>query len=152
MTIEGVSLHPLKPYADERGFLMELLRSDDPHFQKFGQAYISLNYPGVIRAWHWHDRQTDYWVVASGMVKAAMYDRREGSPTFGKVQEAFLGENNRSLLVIPPGVAHGYKTIGDKPSLLINFPTEVYNRDQPDELRLPYDSPEIPYDWSIRMG
>lgn len=131
---------------------MELLRSDDPHFQKFGQAYISLNYPGVIRAWHWHERQTDYWVVASGMVKAAMYDRREDSPTFGTVQEAFLGENNRSLLVIPPGVAHGYKTIGDKPSLLINFPTEVYNRDRPDELRLPYDSPEIPYDWSIRMG
>ncbi|MCS7066247.1 MAG: dTDP-4-dehydrorhamnose 3,5-epimerase family protein, partial [Fimbriimonadales bacterium] len=65
--IAGVHLKRLTPHVDERGFLMEMLRSDDPLFQKFGQAYVSLNYPGVIRAWHWHEKQTDYWVVVKGM-------------------------------------------------------------------------------------
>lgn len=149
--IEGVLIQPLKVNSDERGFLMEILRSDDPWFQKFGQAYISLNYPGVIRAWHWHEKQTDFWVVARGMVKAVMYDRRPDSPTFGTLQEVFLGDHHRVLLTIPPEVAHGYKTIGTEASLLINFPTEPYNRSQPDELRLPYDAPEIPYDWDIEF-
>lgn len=149
--IKGVIVKPLTPHADERGFLMELLRSDDPHFQKFGQAYVSLNYPGVIRAWHWHELQTDYWVVVKGMIKAVLYDRRPDSPTFGLINEFYMGDHNRILLVIPRLVAHGYKTIGTEPSLLINFPTETYNREKPDEYRLPYDTPEIPYDWSIRM-
>ena len=148
--IEGVRTVPLRPHADERGFLMELLRADDPHFQKFGQCYASLNYPGVIRAWHWHERQTDFWVVVRGMVKAACYDRRPQSPTFGEVNEFFLGEQNPSLLIIPKGVAHGYKTVGLEPSLLINFPTEPYDRENPDEQRIPYDSPEIPYEWEIK--
>ena len=150
--IEGVHLKPLVAHADERGYLMELLRCDDPIFQKFGQAYVSLNYPEVVRAWHWHEKQTDYWAVVKGMVKAVLYDRRPDSPTHGWVNEFYLGEHHRVLLVIPPRVAHGYKTIGTEPSLLINFPTEPYNRAQPDEFRLPYDTPEIPYDWAIRMG
>jgi dTDP-4-dehydrorhamnose 3,5-epimerase len=150
--IVGVQIKRLTPHVDERGFLMEMLRADDPIFQKFGQAYVSLNYPGVIRAWHWHEKQTDYWVVVKGMIKAALYDRRPDSPTYGLINEFFMGEQNPILLVIPPQVAHGYKTIGVEPSLLINFPTEPYNREQPDEFRLPYDTPEIPYDWDIRMG
>jgi hypothetical protein len=89
--IEGVHLKPLVAHADERGYLMEMLRCDDPIFQKFGQAYVSLNYPGVIRAWHWHEKQTDYWVVVKGMVKAVLYDRRPDSPTHGMVNEFFLG-------------------------------------------------------------
>lgn len=149
--IEGVQVIPLKAFADERGFLMEMLRSDDPHFQKFGQAYLSLNYPGVIRAWHWHRLQTDFWVVARGMIKAACYDRRDGSGTCGEVNEFFMGDNNRVLLVIPKGVAHGYKTIGEEPSLLINFPTEPYDRSQPDEERIAHDSADIPYDWNMAI-
>jgi dTDP-4-dehydrorhamnose 3,5-epimerase len=149
--IEGLKTVPLRPHADERGFLMELLRSDDEHFQRFGQAYASLNYPGVVRAWHWHEKQTDFWVVLSGMIKAACYDRRSDAPTFGEVNEFFLGDNNRTMLIIPPGVAHGYKTIGDNPSLLVNFTTEPYDRNQPDEQRIPYDSPDIPYSWDIKI-
>ena len=148
--IEGVRAVPLKPHVDERGFLVELLRSDDPHFQKFGQCYASLNYPGVIRAWHWHERQDDFWVVVQGMIKAVCFDRRPDSATLGEVDEFFLGEHDYRMLVIPRGVAHGYKTIGIKPSVLINFPTEPYDREKPDEFRLPYDTPEIPYDWEIR--
>lgn len=149
--IEGVKTIPLKPNVDERGFLMELLRKDDEHFIQFGQAYLSMNYPGVVRAWHWHEKQTDFWVVAKGTIKAACYDLRENSPTRGSVAEFFLGDNHRALLIIPHGVAHGYKTIGTEPSLLINFPTEPYDRGNPDEKRIPHDSPDIPYDWGIKF-
>ncbi|MCS7209987.1 MAG: dTDP-4-dehydrorhamnose 3,5-epimerase family protein [Fimbriimonadales bacterium] len=125
--VRGVQLKPLIAHADERGYPMEMLRCDDRIFQKFGQAYVSLNYPGVIRARHWHEKQADYWVVVKGMVKAMLYDRRPNSPTYGMINEFFLGEHNRVLLAIPPLVAHGYKTIGVEPSLLINFPTEPYD-------------------------
>lgn len=150
--IQGVEIKHLKPRADERGFLMEILRTDDAIFEKFAQVYVSLNYPGVIRAWHYHQHQTDYWAVVRGMVKAVLYDNREGSPTRGQVQEIYLGEHNPILLKIPVGVLHGYKTIGVEPSLLLNFPTELYNYQEPDEYRIPWNSPEVPYDWALRHG
>jgi len=145
--IEGVEVKQLVKHVDERGFLMELLRSDEPIFRKFGQAYVALNYPGVVRAWHWHRKQDDHFVVVRGMAKVALYDAREGSPTRGQVDEFLLGEDNDVLLKIPVGVMHGYKTEGSEPSLLINFPTEPYNQQEPDEYRLPSDTPEIPYNW-----
>ena len=149
--IDGVVIKKLHGNADERGCLTEILRSDDDIFERFGQIYASLNYPGVIRAWHYHKKQDDLWAVVKGMVKAVLYDSREGSPTYGEVQEVFLGEQNMILLKIPRGVIHGYKTIGVEPSLLLNIPTEPYNAAQPDEYRLPYDTDEIPYDWDIKM-
>jgi len=149
--IEGVQIKQLHKHVDERGFLMELLRSDEEIFRKFGQCYVALNYPGVVRAWHWHQRQDDYFVVIKGMVKLALYDPREGSPTRGRVQELFLGEHNPILVRIPAGVMHGYKTIGSEPSLLLNFPTEPYNREDPDEGRLPWNTDLIPYNWEIQF-
>lgn len=150
--IEGVVVKQLIVNADERGALMEILRSDDEHFARFGQCYVSLNYPGVIRAWHWHRQQIDYFCVVKGMAKVVLYDDRPDSPTRGVVQEFFLGERNNVGLRIPAGVLHGYKTIGVEPSLLLNFPTEVYKREAPDEFRVPHDAPQIPYDWSLRHG
>ena len=150
--IEGVQVKRLMPNADERGFLMEIIRCDDDIFEKFGQVYVSLNYPGVVRAWHYHRKQNDFFVVVKGMIKVALYDSREDSPTRGEVNEYFLGENNRVMLRIPVGVIHGYKTIGVEPSLLLNFPTEPYDRQQPDEYRLPWNTTEIPYDWSLKNG
>jgi len=150
--IEGVEIKQLARHADERGYLMELLRCDDAIFQKFGQAYVALNYPGVVRAWHYHKKQDDYLVVVKGMVKVALYDAREGSPTQGQIDEFFLGEQSNILLKIPVGVMHGYKTVGSEASLLINFPSEPYDRQQPDEYRLPWDTDQIPYDWDIKMG
>jgi len=149
--IDGVVIKKLHGNADERGCLTEIIRSDDDIFERFGQIYASLNYPGVIRAWHYHKKQGDLWAVVKGMVKAVLYDSREGSPTYGEVQEVFLGEQNMILLKIPRGVIHGYKTIGVEPSLLLNIPTEPYNTAQPDEYRLPYNTDEIPYDWDIKM-
>lgn len=145
--IEGVQIKQLAKHADERGYLMELLRSDDPIFTKFGQAYVSMNYPGVVRAWHYHEKQDDFFVVVKGMIKVGLYDAREGSPTRGEVNELYLGENNNVVLKIPVGVMHGYKTVGAEPSLLINFPSEVY--DAKDEYRLPWNTDQIPFDWDI---
>jgi len=149
--IKDVKVKVLKANADERGFLMELLRADEEIFQKFGQCYVALNYPGVVRAWHYHRIQTDFFVVVKGMTKVVLYDMREDSPTKGTVEEYFLGDNSRIMLSIPPNVMHGYKTIGVEPSLLINFPTEPYNRESPDEYRLEWNSKEVPYDWDIKM-
>ena len=149
--IDGLETKQLKPHADERGYLMEMLRNDDDVFTGFGQSYVSLNYPGVIRAWHYHKKQDDLWVVVSGMVKAVAFDAREDSPTYRETNEFFMGENNPMLLKIPAGVMHGYKTIGDKPALLVNFPTQPYNPEEPDEYREPYDSKMIGYDWDIQI-
>ncbi|MDH7603051.1 MAG: dTDP-4-dehydrorhamnose 3,5-epimerase family protein [Armatimonadota bacterium] len=149
--IEGVMIKQLKKHADERGYLMEMLRADDEMFGKFAQAYVALNYPGVVRAWHYHKKQDDIWVCVKGMIKAVVYDSREGSPTYGEVNEFFLGDNNPIMLKIPVGTMHGYKTIGVEPSLLVNFPSELYNPKEPDEYREPWNSDKIPYDWDIKF-
>lgn len=150
--IEGVQIKRLKLIPDERGMLMEMLRADDAIFQKFGQVYVSMAYPGVVKGWHYHLKQTDYFVTIKGMMKVALYDNREGSPTKGVVNDFFIGELNPILLVIPPGVIHGMKAIGTEPAYMINIPTEVYNYDSPDEYRIhPHDN-DIPYDWGLVEG
>jgi dTDP-4-dehydrorhamnose 3,5-epimerase len=149
--IQGVESKQLIRHADERGFLMELLRSDDSVFTKFGQCYVSMNYPGVIRAWHYHKKQDDHFAVVKGMIKVGLCDMREGSPTRGEVNEFYLGDNNNILLKIPIGVAHGYKTIGTESSLLVNFPSQAYNPQEPDEYRLPWDTDQIPFNWEIEF-
>jgi dTDP-4-dehydrorhamnose 3,5-epimerase len=149
--MEGVVIQPLHANADERGYLMEILRETDPFFNRFAQVYVSKNYPGVIRAWHHHEKQTDIWAVVSGMIKVALYDMRPQSHTYAEVMEVFMGEDNPLALVIPVGVAHGYKTVGIEPSLLLNFADNVYNPEAPDEYRIPWNSPEIPYQWDIKI-
>lgn len=149
--IDGVQVKQLKRHADERGYLMEMLREDFDEFDRFAQCYVSMNYPGVIRAWHYHKKQDDVWVCVKGMIKAVVYDSRDGSSTYGEVNEFFMGDNNPILLKIPVGTMHGYKTVGVEPSLLVNFPTQLYNREEPDEFREPWNSEKIPYDWDIKF-
>ena len=149
--IDGVIVKKLKVVADERGYLMEMLRADDPFFQKFGQAYLTVAYPGVVKGWHYHKIQTDHFVAVSGMVKVVLYDQRKDSKTCGEVNEFFMGDSNPIMLRIPVGTMHGYKTCGLEPSLLVNFPTELYNPKEPDEFREPYDSEKIPYSWEIKF-
>jgi len=150
--IHGVQIKKLKVIPDERGRLMEILRVDDPMFKKFGQVYMTTSYPGVVKAWHYHKRQEDNMTVVKGMMKVVLYDGREDSPTKGEVNEFFVGEHNPVLIHIPAGVYHGWKCISETEAIVINTVTEPYNYENPDEYRLPYDSPEIPYDWAIKMG
>lgn len=142
----------LRVIPDERGRLMEMLRSDDPIFKKFGQAYLTVAYPGVVKGWHYHKLQWDHFVVVKGMMKVVLYDPREGSPTKGVVNEFFMGDHNPCLLQIPPFVFHGFKCVGEQESLVVNLPTEVYRYDDPDEFRVdPHDN-DIPYSWDRQDG
>lgn len=147
--IEGVENRTLQVNADERGHLVELFRTDwavyDP---EPAMSYYSLTYPGIIRAWHRHTRgQVDHFVCPLGRIKVGIYDDREESPTQGEQQTFIIGEHNQQLIRIPGGCWHGFKAIGDKPALLVNFPTNLYEYDNPDEERLPYDTDQIPIDW-----
>ncbi|MGQ9458433.1 MAG: dTDP-4-dehydrorhamnose 3,5-epimerase family protein [Anaerolineae bacterium] len=150
--IHGVRTRKLRLIPDERGFLMEMLRSDWEEFQKFGQVYVTAVYPGVVKGWHYHKVQTDYFICVAGMAKVVLYDAREDSPTYGEVNEFFMGTLNPMLLVIPPGVMHGFKGISQEMALIVNVPTELYRYDQPDEYRLPAHTDQIPYDWARKDG
>jgi dTDP-4-dehydrorhamnose 3,5-epimerase len=135
--IEGVKIKRLKVIPDERGRLMEMLRADDEIFVRFGQVYMTTAYPGAVKAWHYHKKQFDHFVVVRGMMKVVLYDGREKSPTFREINEFFMGEHNPILLQIPPLVHHGFKCIGETEALVINVPTETYDPQNPDEYRLP---------------
>lgn len=145
--INGVQVKQLKYVPDERGFILELLRSDDTFFQKFGQVYLSVIYPGVIKGWHFHKIQTDHFAVIKGMAKIVLYDQRQDSPTYNLINEFGIGELNPQLIVIPPLILHGVKGISTQPAYLINCPTETYNHNKPDEYRIDPHDPTIPYDW-----
>lgn len=150
--IEGVKTKRLRLIPDERGRLMEILRNDDEVFTKFGQVYLTTTYPQVIKAWHYHHLQDDNFAVVKGMVKLVLYDPRPDSLTRGEVNEFFVGEHNPTLVHVPRLVYHGWKCISETEAMVINLVTEPYNYQSPDEYRLPYHSPEIPYDWALKMG
>ncbi|MBU1669806.1 MAG: dTDP-4-dehydrorhamnose 3,5-epimerase family protein [Actinobacteria bacterium] len=150
--IDGVAIKPLRVVPDERGFLMEMMRSDDEVYEKFGQAYVTTTYPGVVKGWHLHRVQDDNVVCVRGMIKLGLYDDREGSATRGEVTEIFLGEQKPILVHIPHGVYHGWKCISEYQAYIVNMPTELYDYQNPDEHRIPFDSPDVPYDWDIKMG
>lgn len=145
--IEGVEVKKLRLIPDERGFVMEILRADDNLFMKFGQVYISVAYPNIVKAWHYHKIQTDFFAIIKGMAKVALFDNRENSKTYKEINEFFIGEFNPILIKIPPLVLHGFKPLGNEPACLLNIPTEVYNYENPDEYRIDYNLEEIPYKW-----
>lgn len=150
--IDGVAVRRAKVLSDERGRLGEIMRADDPWFEKFGQVYFTTTYPGVVKAWHYHKKQTDHFYVTRGLVKIALCDQREGSPTYGVVNELFLGEHCPGLLRIPPGVMHGWMCVSETEAYIINVVSEVYNYAEPDEFRAhPHDN-DIPYNWARKDG
>ncbi len=141
---------PLRRIPDERGAVFHMLREDDPAFERFGEIYFSLVYPGVVKGWHLHQRMTLNYAVPVGMVKLVCYDDREGSPTRGAVQELHIGELNYALVTIPPLVWNGFKgegvSAGARRQLrdVPHDPDEIERRD-------PFEN-EIPYDWALRHG
>ena len=152
--IQGVWLKSLRVFADDRGILAEVLREDDAFFGSefagFGQTTLTMSYPGVIKAFHWHRHQDDAWLVVRGMVRTVLYDLRESSPTHGVTETHCLGDHNRQLLIIPRGVAHGYQVLGEEPAWLVYHASRTYDPQQPDEERIDFDDPEIGFDWIPR--
>jgi dTDP-4-dehydrorhamnose 3,5-epimerase len=150
--IDGVKIKNLRVIPDERGRLMEVLRCDDEVFEKFGQTYISVTYPGVVKGWHMHKIQTDNIACVKGMLKLVLFDSREDSPTKGEINEFFIGEHNPMLVTVPKDVYHGWKCISESEAIAMNVPTKEYNYNSPDEYRLPHDTDLIPYSWDIKHG
>lgn len=150
--IHGVRTKALRRIPDERGWLLEILRVDDPEmFRKFGQVYVSATYPGVVKAWHYHKQQIDSFACIAGMVKLVLVDTRPDSPTNGAINEFFIGTHNPMLVQVPNLVYHGWKCIGTETALVVNVPTEPYQYAEPDEFRLePHQT--LPYDWSRKDG
>ncbi|MFC0212420.1 dTDP-4-dehydrorhamnose 3,5-epimerase family protein [Paenibacillus chartarius] len=151
MPIEGVAIKKLIKHCDDRGFFMELLREDDAIFGRFGQASMSMSYPGVIKAFHYHERQDDIWYFPVGNAQVVLHDKRPDSPTFGETNVYYMGEDNPYLLFIPRGVAHGYRVLGARPATIVYFTNEAYDPGNPDEYRIAYDDPEIGFDWRTKF-
>ena len=148
--IHDVVIKRLVTHSDDRGYFREILRDDDQLLARFGQTSITKTYPEVIKAFHWHHAQDDLWYVADGMARVVLYDIRANSPSFGVTQVIYAGEDNPVLIHIPAGVAHGYQVLGNKPVLLFYHVTQSYDRQRPDEQRIPWDDPEIGFDWAIK--
>ena len=150
--IDGVKIKKLRVIPDQRGRLMEILRNDEDLFQKFGQVYMTTTYPGVVKAWHKHEKQADNIACVAGMIRMAIYDGRPGSPTFKEIDEFYLGIHNPLLVQVPSGVYHGWMAVSPEEAVIVNIPTEAYDREHPDEQRLdPHDN-DIPYLWKRKDG
>ncbi|MDR7246578.1 dTDP-4-dehydrorhamnose 3,5-epimerase family protein [Priestia megaterium] len=150
MKIEGVKSKKLIKHFDDRGFFAEVLRDDDGLLSNFGQISWSTSYPGVIKAFHYHEEQDDIWFFPSGNAQVVLYDLRENSSTKGRTNVYYMGEHNPLILLIPKGVAHGYRVLGEKPATIIYCTTKSYNPIQPDEKRISWNDKEINFDWETK--
>jgi dTDP-4-dehydrorhamnose 3,5-epimerase len=150
--IAGVKVAPYQLWPDDRGYFLEVIRMKQGLAQEFiaetTQVSAALSYPGTIKAFHYHRRQTDLWVPMSGMFQVALVDFRENSPTYGVKNTMYLGALRTWQLLIPPGVGHGYKVIGENPGVLVYVTNRLY--DPQDEGRIPYNDPAIQYDWETQ--
>jgi len=150
--IEGVQVQPLTLYPDDRGYFMELQRIGKGLAAAFPaastQVSAAMNHPGAVKAFHYHLHQTDCWNPVRGLLQVALADLRTGSPTFGRRNTLYIGPLRPWQLLIPPGVAHGYKVIGTEDALLVYLTDRFYNPQ--DEGRIPYDDASINYDWETQ--
>ena len=150
--ISGVRAQPYTAWPDDRGYFLEVVRMGQGLTESFPkdttQVSAALSYPGTIKAFHFHRRQTDVWVPVAGMLQVALVDLRKDSPTFSARNTVYLGALRRWQLLIPPGVAHGYKVIGTESAMLIYLTDRFY--DPQDEGRIPYNDPQIQYDWETQ--
>ncbi len=147
--IDGVTVVPLRRIPDERGTIYHMLRATDEHFVAFGEIYFASVYDGVVKGWHRHREMTLNYACVHGRVKLVLYDDRDDSPTRGALMEEFLGPDNHSLVVIPPGIWTGFKGMHAPASIIANCCTHVHDPALSDRLD-PFDN-HIGYDWSVRQ-
>jgi dTDP-4-dehydrorhamnose 3,5-epimerase len=153
--IDGIRIEPLQIYPDDRGFFTEIARlgrglATDmvPDGPRKIQISLTLTYPNTIKAIHYHAEQTDLWAPVTGMVQVFLYDLRRHSRTFGQTNTIYTGGLRPWEILIPPGIGHGYKALGVEPIQLLYMTDRHYN--PADELRLPYNDPNIAYDWETQ--
>ena len=150
--IDGVILRPYDLWPDDRGYFLEVARMGQGLTASFPaestQVSTALSYPGIIKAFHYHLHQTDLWVPAAGMFQVTLVDLRSESRTFGRKNTIYAGALKPWQLLIPPGVGHGYKVIGEQPAILVYVTSRLYN--PKDEGRIAHDEPSIAYDWELQ--
>lgn len=150
--IGGVQIEPFPLWPDDRGYFLEIARLGKGLVADFpaGSTQVStaMNYPGIIKAFHFHRFQTDFWVPAAGLLQVALVDMRLESPTYGWKNTIYVGHLRPWQILIPPGIAHGYKVIGDQPSVLVYITNRTYSPS--DEGRIRHDDPSIGYDWELQ--
>jgi len=144
--IDGVLIKNLVTHCDERGFFREIIRLTDEFFADgFGQFSHSVVYPGIIKAWHAHEIQTQWTYVACGVLKVVIHDNRPDSPTYRDTIEMMMGDNQSEIVYsLPPGVIHGYRCISG-PAHVFYVTSGEY--DPEEEIRISHDDPAIGYDW-----
>jgi dTDP-4-dehydrorhamnose 3,5-epimerase len=136
----------LHKIPDERGAIYHMLRNDDEGFSRFGEIYFSLVYPNIVKGWHLHKKMTLNYAVIHGMIKLVLFDSRKTSPTKGELMEIFIGEENYSLVTIPPLVWNGFKGIGTETAIVANC-TDIPHHPEEIERLDPIHNDVIPYDW-----
>jgi len=136
---------PLRRIPDERGTVFHMLRASDPHFRTFGEIYFSSVYRDAIKGWHRHADMTLNYACIWGRVKLVVFDDREGSLSRGECQEIFLGPDDYSLVVIPPGIWNGFKGMAEV-SVMANCCTHEHDPRRSE--RVDPHSGHVPYDWS----
>ena len=150
--IDGVRLQPVQLWADDRGYFLEVLRLGQGLVAGFppetAQVAAAYNYPGAIKAFHYHLQQADCFTPVMGLFQIALVDLRAGSRTFGLRNTIYAGPLHPCQVLIPAGVGHGYKIIGTEPGLLVYATDRFY--DPRDEGRIPYNDPSINYDWETQ--
>lgn len=146
--IHGVVISSRRIIPDDRGKVMHFLKATDPEFKAFGEVYFSVVYPGVVKGWHLHHRMVINYAVPVGMIKLVLYDDRPHSPTRGKIQEIYQGQDNYQLVQVPVGVWNGFKGLGVAPAVVANCATIPHD---PEEIeRLDPHGGKIPYDWALK--
>jgi len=150
--VAGIRIKPFPIWPDDRGYFLEIARLGEGLVEQFpmpgSQVSAAVNYPGIIKAFHYHKFQTDYWVPVSGLLQVVLVDLRKGSETFGAKNTIYVGALRPWQIIIPPGVAHGYKVIGEQPSTLVYVTNRTY--DPKDEGRIPHNDSSIAYDWELQ--
>lgn len=146
--IKDVRVVDLVAHVDDRGYLIEIVRATDGHFTKFGQVYLVGNFArGVVRAFHKHSVLWDFFFISHGAAKLIFRDDRPDSPTYEEMNTFVVSSRNPNLLVVPPGVYHGWMSLeGD--TQMISTASQVYNRENPDEVRVPADSFGV--EWEVK--
>ncbi|HUI56866.1 MAG TPA: dTDP-4-dehydrorhamnose 3,5-epimerase family protein [Bryobacteraceae bacterium] len=150
--IDGVRAQAIPIYPDDRGYFLEVQRLGQGLAAGFpaatSQFSAALNYPGAVKAFHYHVQQTDCWTPVKGLLQVALVDLRLQSPTFGARNTMYVGALRPWQILIPPGVAHGYKVIGSDEALLVYMTDRFYSPQ--DEGRIPYNDASINYDWETQ--
>lgn len=144
--IEGVRLREVKNVPKNNGSLVEIARTEWlGNNMTIDQIFQVMLLPKAISAWHAHEMTTDRLFVNHGLIKIVLYDAREDSPTFGRINEFRLGSIRPALLVVPPRIWHGVQNISDECSTILNLVDKAYSYENPDHWRVDFNSPEIPY-------